>query len=97
MSAVEWTAKGKAALRTAIRNAYLDNDTGEDVDIRLQVYPSGTWALRVGDPSYDLDHTGYWGASFVPPFPQEQFSGAVVDAVMEDLIQQAEEQEADES
>jgi hypothetical protein len=37
-----------------------------ECDIRLQVYPSGEWSLRVGDSSYDQDHRGYWGASSIP-------------------------------
>jgi hypothetical protein len=35
-------------------------------DVRLQVSESGSWEIRVGDASYDLDHRGYWGASGVP-------------------------------
>lgn len=32
------------------------------VDVRLQVYDSGEFAIRVCDSSYDQDHRGYWGA-----------------------------------
>lgn len=41
---------------------------GEDVsiDVRLQVYPDGNWAIRWGDSQSDLDHRGYWGAASVP-------------------------------
>jgi len=35
------------------------------IDVRLQVYPSGDWHVRVGDPGWDLDHEGAWGASCV--------------------------------
>jgi len=41
-------------------------ERGEDfagTDIRLQVYPSGSWVLRSGSSDYDQDHRGYWGAS----------------------------------
>lgn len=38
-------------------NAELEGET----DVRLQVYEDGAWAIRVGDPSYDLDHHGFWG------------------------------------
>lgn len=41
------------------------NDYSEEnaCDVRLQVYPNGDWALRVGLSDYDTDHHGYWGAS----------------------------------
>lgn len=35
-------------------------------DVRLQVYPDGSWAVRWGLSDYDDDHRGYWGASSVP-------------------------------
>jgi hypothetical protein len=34
-------------------------------DIRLQVTEEG-WEVHTGDPSYDTDHRGKWGASWVP-------------------------------
>lgn len=36
------------------------------IDVRLQVYPCGDWAVRWGDSQYDQDHRGYWGSSGVP-------------------------------
>jgi hypothetical protein len=36
-----------------------------ELDVRLQVYPSGKWAVRWGLPDYDLDHHGFWGAGIV--------------------------------
>lgn len=27
-------------------------------EVRLQVYPNGYWAIRIGDPAYDMDHHG---------------------------------------
>jgi hypothetical protein len=39
------------------------------VDVRLQVWPDGTWALHSGDSSYDQDHRGYWGASSLNGHP----------------------------
>jgi hypothetical protein len=45
-------------------NAHVEGEA----DIRLQVYPSGEWSLRVGDSSYDQDHHGYWGASSLPGY-----------------------------
>lgn len=38
----------------------------DGIDVRLQVYPDGDWAVRAGDSSFDQDHRGYWGASSVP-------------------------------
>lgn len=38
----------------------------EFCDARLQVYPDGAWAIRVGLSDYDLDHRGFWGASCIP-------------------------------
>jgi hypothetical protein len=64
--------------------AYLKPD--EDLDVRLQVFPGETgWALRWGDPGYDTNHHGYWGAGTVEP-------DLTIDeayAVAEDLISQA--------
>jgi len=61
------------------------------LDVRLQVYPDGRWAVRFGSSDYDQDHHGYWGASSVPG------SGKRFDAVAvaKDLIEQAKEQYAD--
>jgi hypothetical protein len=36
------------------------------LDVRLQVYPDGAWAVRVGLSDYDQDHRGFWGASCIP-------------------------------
>ena len=33
----------------------------EGLEVRLQVYPDGAWAVRYGDPGYDADHHGYFG------------------------------------
>ena len=38
---------------------------GEATDIRLQVHENGQWQLHWGDPSFDLDHRGYWGADSI--------------------------------
>ena len=60
------------------------------LDVRLQVYPDGRWAVRFGSSDYDQDHHGYWGASSVPG------SGRRFDAVAvaKNLIKQAKEQYA---
>ncbi len=58
----------------------------QPVDVRLQVYPGGNgWAIHWGDPSFDPDHLGYWGAGSVDcPISQ---ADAV--ALAEDLRDQA--------
>ena len=38
-------------------------DEPHSMEVRLQVYPDGVWAIRYGDSGYDSDHHGYWGAS----------------------------------
>lgn len=40
-------------------------ESGEWMDVRLQVYEDGDWAVRYGDSSYDLDHRGQWGCSSI--------------------------------
>lgn len=35
----------------------------EEPDVRLNVQESGAWCVLWGDPSYDTDHRGFWGAS----------------------------------
>lgn len=46
----------------------IDEETGEPygIEVRLQVLPNGDWQVWWGDPQYDTDHRGYWGASQVP-------------------------------
>jgi hypothetical protein len=53
-----------AELHDAKRWCEPGNDN--EVEVRLQVTASG-WAVRVGDPQYDTDHSGYWGAGTVAP------------------------------
>ena len=56
------------------------------IEIRLQ-YLDGGYAIHTGDPSYDQDHRGAWGAGLI---------GLDTDAaeLAEDLIEQVEEAEA---
>jgi hypothetical protein len=35
------------------------------VEVRLQVLDNEYWCVRWGDPSFDTDHNGYWGASIL--------------------------------
>jgi hypothetical protein len=56
------------------------------IEIRLQ-YRNGGYAIHTGDPSYDQDHRGAWGAGLI---------GLDTDAaeLADDLIEQVEEAEA---
>lgn len=86
------TAKQVAARLREIRNystqpARDEYDTDGHCDIRLQVYESGEWAVRWGDPSYDQDHRGYWGGSSVA---HEDTDAELLDVAL-DLIDQAQE------
>lgn len=41
------------------------SDTGDSdyLDVRLQLSANGSFDVHTGDPSYDTDHRGFWGAS----------------------------------
>lgn len=66
-----------------------DGDDG-GIDVRLQVYPDGNWAVRWGSSDYDQDHRGYWGASSVPG-DNRRFDSK---ATARDLIDQAKDHRA---
>jgi hypothetical protein len=75
-------AKGKRALRVpsvaevaeelrVVRHQFEDDPNFQDdepLDVRLQVYEDGEWAVHFGDPQYDTDHRGYWGAGSIAPY-----------------------------
>jgi hypothetical protein len=48
------------------RDYHRHNEECNSCDVRLQVYPDGAWAVRVGLSDYDQDHRGFWGASCIP-------------------------------
>ncbi len=50
-----------------IEDECVDEEGNIGMDVRLQVLSSGRWYLHTGDPSYDTDHTGYWGDGFLAP------------------------------
>jgi hypothetical protein len=55
-----------ASVVAALKQAREEVDPGEDMmDVRLQVYSGGAWALRTGSSDYDQDHRGFWGAGSV--------------------------------
>lgn len=62
----------------------------EGVDVRLQVYEDGEWAVRWGLSDYDQDHRGHWGASSVPG-GKRRFNSR---ETARDLIEQAKESHA---
>lgn len=66
---------------------------GEDdfLDVRLQVSDTGEWAVHYGDPGYDTDHSGYWGAASVAPGDTD----ADLLTVAQDLITQVEDAYSD--
>lgn len=68
-------------------NAHVEGEC----DIRLQVYPSGEWALRVGLSDYDTDHHGYWGASSLPGVVQGKVKRFPSLVMARDLIEQCKE------
>jgi hypothetical protein len=44
----------------------LNDEARDELDVRLQVTDDGDWRVHFGDPGYDQDHRGYWGAGSVP-------------------------------
>lgn len=53
--------KSVAAELAFAKRFYLGDDC-PDVEVRLQVTEGGAWCLHYGDPCYDQDHRGFWGA-----------------------------------
>jgi hypothetical protein len=76
---------------TELRAINKEADAGRDeVDVRLQVYEDGAWAVRWGLSDYQ-DHRGYWGASSVPGSNRRFHS----EDVARNLIDQAKDAYAD--
>ena len=66
-----------------------DEDGNFGVDVRLQV-SAADWTLHTGDPSYDTDHRGFWGAGFLP------YGRTNLRELARDLISEARDQWANE-
>lgn len=79
---MEFPSLADVAARLREINASVETEC----DVRLQVYPSGEWAIRWGLSDYDQDHRGYWGASSVPGC-HESFKSY---EIARDLLDQAE-------
>jgi dihydroxyacetone kinase len=72
----------------ALKEVRESMDEGQtDLDIRLQVYRTAVWAIRVGDSGYDADHLGYWGASAI----DRKTSIKTITSIAKDLLEQAKE------
>jgi hypothetical protein len=79
-----------AELRSINEQTLEDDDDDDGIDVRLQVYPDGDWAVRSGSSDYDQDHRGHWGAASVPG-NDRRFSAK---DVARGLIEQAREHKA---
>lgn len=56
----------------------------EGLDVRLQVLEDGSWDILTGDPCYDTDHRGYWGAGVLGQDTDcNELAGELLDEVME--------------
>lgn len=66
-----------------------------ECDVRLQVYPDGSWVVRCGLSDYDQDHRGYWGASSVPGVVAGKVKRFDSKAIARDLLEQCRESHAE--
>ena len=64
-----------------------DDDGNAGIDVRLQVN-GNSWAIHTGDSSFDQDHRGVWGASFIP------WGRPNCESIARDLIEQCKDQAA---
>jgi len=78
----------------AVINRGTESVESDPIDVRLQVYDNGTWAVRTGDPQYDLDHSGYWGASSLPGVYEGKVRRCNTRDVARDLLEQCREMHA---
>jgi hypothetical protein len=81
--------KDLRAERDAARNPWNCADP-EGYDIRLQVVPGEGWSTHCGDPSYDQDHRGYWGAGMI----RASMTVKEVRDLARDLLDQARDMQA---
>jgi len=75
-------------------NRSTESVDGDPIDVRLQVYDNGRWAVRSGDAQYDLDHSGHWGASSLPGVYKGKVRRCNTRDVARDLIEQCREMQA---
>lgn len=74
--------------------SYAIAEIGDLVEVRLQVFEDSNWTMHEGDSSYDLDHSGYWGAASVAPDDTDEGLLAIAQELIEQAEEQAEEQAA---
>ncbi len=97
---MEWPSVADVARKLREVHSCFDPSTGSYADpadddafveVRLQVYPDGQWAIREGDPSFDTDHHGFWGAGSVPawnePFESHEMAAELLYQAMEHYAQ----------
>lgn len=88
-----------AHVERALRGAHADLrrigalTKGGWVDVRLQVYEDGQWALRTGLSDYDLDHRGFWASGSLP-FPKSTQFRTMARALIAQCADAAAEHEA---
>jgi hypothetical protein len=87
-------------LRAINKQELEKDDADEGIDVRLQVYPDGDWAVRSGSSDYDQDHRGYWGSSSVPGnnrrFDSKNLARDLIEQAKEHFAQGGDEEESDE-
>lgn len=88
-----------------VDNSYSRSDLGMDdmvgeepsIDVRLQVYPSGSWEIHTGDSQYDCDHRGFWGYSSIPAegkrFSRRELARELLDQCKDDFAQCGEQED----
>lgn len=74
------------ALANVAMDATRADPTIDEVEVRLWMTAEDDWTILWGDPSFDLDHRGFWG--FGTLYPREM-SGVV--ELASDLIDQVED------
>ena len=80
-------------VKDALWSIYLDlPDEDEGTEVRLQYIPGEGWQVHYGDPSYDLDHKGFWGGSWIEGSRLQD--PRYLEEVAQDLLGQVEDMEA---
>lgn len=63
-------------------------EDGPGIEVRLQVHQGGAWELHTGDPCFDQDHIGAWGAGWLP------WERSNLTELARDLVEQVNDDEA---
>lgn len=91
MTDLQWPTKYEIADELiAIQRDVFDDSDLDYIDVRLQVLADGTWFVHCGDPCYDTDHRGYWGASSIT---RDRRIGEV-DDIAQDLLDDVQDMHA---